>query len=417
MRRRDFLVAGATTAAAVCWPSCIALAAKSDSQVWAPVFARLPPELRALIDDPEYQIQLIWSRIERDSRGRARVRQHPYGVASQRWFSPASVAKLPMALLMAERLSAHGLDNLAEVRLSAAPETGEWPADEPLSETFRRSCNRTFAVSENVPYNRWYDYLGADAVNTRLAQLGYSDTRLIARYGSPDREANRRSRGGVLLAADGREVEQRAAMTAAERRFPFGQAMVGRGWQNNDGSMVPGPRDFSYANFMPLRDNLGMLQAFVLPESVPAKRRWRIAEPLRMQLLQAMALRPRESDDPRYDEATHYDGYARWFLVGDGKQRYPDNVRVLSKSGMAYGYLSEVAYLQDRDSGAECMLGAAIHVNRDGVYNDDQYEYETIGLPFLAALGRAVLDIEREARITSTKNSSAKDRPAKEGGA
>jgi hypothetical protein len=112
-----------------------------------------------------------------------------------------------------------------------------------------------------------------------------------------------------------------------------------------------------------------------------------------------LALRPRDSDDPPYDEATHYDGYARWFLVGDGKQRYPDGIRALSKSGMAYGYLSEVAYLQDRDSGAECMLAAAIHVNRDGIYNDDQYEYESIGMPFLAALGRAVLDVEREARI------------------
>ncbi len=314
----------------------------------------------------------------------------------RRWFSPASVAKLPMALLMAERLSAHGLDAHAEIRLSAPPETGEWPVDEPLGETFRRGCNRTFAISENVPYNRWYEYLGADAVNARLAALGYPDTRLIARLGSADRDANRRSRGGVLLAADGRMVEQRDAMTAAERRFPFGQAMVGRGWKNNDGSTTTGPRDFSYSNFMPLADSLGMLQAFVLPDTVPAKRRWRIDEPLRAQLLQAMALRPRDSDDPHYDEATHHDGYARWFLVGDGPQRYPEGVRVLGKSGMAYGYLSEVAYLQDRDSGAECMLAAAIHVNRDGIYNDDQYEYDDIGLPFLAALGRAVLDVERE---------------------
>ena len=86
---------------------------------------------------------------------------------------------------------------------------------------------------------------------------------------------------------------------------------------------------------------------------------------------------------------------ARWFLVGDGKQRYPDGVQAPGKSGMAYGYLSEVAYLQDRDSGAECLLATAIHVNRDGIYNDDRYEYESIGLPFLAALGRAVLDVER----------------------
>jgi Beta-lactamase enzyme family len=413
MRRRDFLAVGAASMAVASWPSRIALAATSDgwlaasmpsskiqpADAWAPVFERLPPSLRGLIDDPQYQIQLIWTRIVRDARGRPRLRRAEYGLTPQRWFSAASVSKLPMALLMAERLSAHGLNASAEIRLSAAPETGEWPADEPLSETFQRGCNRTFAVSENVPFNRWYEYLGADAVHARLARLGYPDTRLIARLGSSDREANRRSRGGALLAADGRIVERTEAMTAAERRFPFGSAMAGSGWQNDDGSVALGPRDFSYANFMPLADSLGMLQAFVLPETVPAKRRWRIAEPLRAQLLKALALRPRDSDDPRYDEAEHYDGYARWFLVGDGKQRYPEGLRVSGKSGMAYGYLSEVAHLQDRDAGAECLLAAAIHVNRDGIYNDDRYEYDSIGLPFLAALGRAVLDVERDARL------------------
>lgn len=393
MRRRDVLAVGAASLLMSAWPASFAAAAERD--VWAPVFERLPPALRGLIDDPEYQIQLLWWRIGRQPNGRVRLRRHAYGLAPQRWFSPASVAKLPMALLMAERLSAQGLDADAQIRLQAAPETGEWPQDEALSETFRRGCNRTFSISENVPYNRWYDYLGADAVNRRLAQLGYRDTRLIARLGSPDREANRRSRGGALLAADGRVVESTAAMTAAERRFPFGSAKAGRGWQNADGSVTPGPRDFSYTNFMPLSDSLGMLQAFVLPDTVPAKQRWRIAEPLRDQLLQALALRPRESEDPRYDEAEYFDGYARWFLVGDGKQRYPDAVRVLGKTGMAYGYLSEVAYMQDRDSGAEFLLAASVHVNRDGVYNDDRYEYETIGLPFLAAFGRAVLEVER----------------------
>ncbi len=406
MRRRDFLAAGAVSLAAAGWPSRIALAAATDDPVlssniqsaeaWAPVFERLPPSLRGLIDDPQYQVQLIWSRIERDARGRPRLRRFEYGLTPQRWFSAASVSKLPMALLMAERLSAHGLDANAEIRLNAAPETGEWPDEEPLSETFQRGCNRTFAISENVPFNRWYDYLGADAVHARLAKLGYPDTRLIARLGSPDREANRRCRGGALLAADGRVVERTEAMTAAERRFPFGSAMAGSGWQNDDGSVTPGARDFSYANFMPLADSLGMLQAFVMPETVPTKRRWKIADPLRAQLLQALALHPRDSADPRYDEVKYYDGYARWFLVGDGKQRYPDGVHAPGKSGMAYGYLTEVAYLQDRNSGAECMLAAAIHVNRDGIYNDDRYEYENIGLPFLVALGRAVLDVERD---------------------
>lgn len=73
-----------------------------------------------------------------------------------------------------------------------------------------------------------------------------------------------------------------------------------------------------------------------------------------------------------------------------------NGLSVSGKSGMAYGSLSEVAYVVDRDSGAECMLAASIRVNADGIFNDDRYEYETVGIPFMAAWARAVLDVERE---------------------
>ena len=220
--------------------------------------------------------------------------------------------------------------------------------------------------------------------------------RLIARLGSSDIEANRRSGGGVLLSADGRVLRRFPARVAAVRRFPFGRVRVGVGWQNDDGSVTPGPHDFSHANFLPLADSLRMLQAFVAPESVPAAQRWKIDGALRARLLRGLALRPRDSTSPRYPEAAFPDGHARWFFVGDGKARYADGLSVSGKSGMAYGSLSEVAYVVDRDSGVECMLAASIQVNADGIFNDDRYEYDSLGIPFMAAWARAALEVERE---------------------
>jgi hypothetical protein len=133
----------------------------------------------------------------------------------------------------------------------------------------------------------------------------------------------------------------------------------------------------------------------VSPESVPPAQRWRIDGALRARLLRALALRPRDCEDPMYPEADYPDGHARWFFVGDGRARYAPGLSVFGKTGMAYGSLSEVAWVVDRDSGAECLLAARILVNADGIYNDDRYEYDDIGLPFLAAWSRAVLDVER----------------------
>lgn len=395
MQRRGFLCLSAFGLACAAVPHGLRAALRTSSP-WDGVFARMPPALAALVDDPQHAVQLRWVRIQRDADGARRFVAHDHGLAPRRWFPAASVVKLPMALLMAEAVQAAGGDANCLLRLDTPPASGEW-GDEPLVDTFAHGIDRTFAVSENRPFNRWYELLGGGDVHRRLAQLGYPHVRLIARLGSSDIEANRRSGGGTLLSADGRELRRFPAGVASARRVPFGPVRVGLGWQNDDGSVTPGPHDFSHANFLPLTDSLRMLQAFVSPESVPAAQRWKIDGALRARLLRAMALRPRESTSPAYPEAEYPDGYARWFFVGDGTARYPDGLSVSGKSGMAYGSLSEVAYVVDRDSGAEYMLAASLLANADGIFNDDHYEYDTVALPFMAALGRAVLDVERAA--------------------
>ena len=42
----------------------------------------------------------------------------------------------------------------------------------------------------------------------------------------------------------------------------------------------------------------------------------------------------------------------------------------------------------------EFMLSATIHCNSDGIYNDDRYEYDSVGFPFLRNLGIAIYDHE-----------------------
>jgi hypothetical protein len=393
MHRRDFI---GMSALALAFGARAATRAPSPDPAFDSVFARMAPQWVAVARDPAHAVRLRWVRVERDAGGARRFRTHDFGAERDRiWAPAASVAKLPMALLMAEAVQAGGGGPDSVLRLDAPPATGNW-GDEPLTERFARGIDRTFAVSDNRPFNRWYELLGGDRVHRRLAELGYPHARLIARLGSPDREANRRSGGGTLESPDGRVLARFAPAEAEARRFPFGEARLGEGWQNDDGTLVPGAHDFSYANFLPLADSLRMLQAFVSPDSVPAAQRWKIDGTLRARLLRALGLRPRDSDDPVYPEAGYPDGHARWFFVGDGRERYPAGLSVFGKTGMAYGSLSEVAWVVDRDSGAECLLAARILVNADGIYNDNRYEYDGIGLPFLAAWSRAVLDHERE---------------------
>ena len=44
------------------------------------------------------------------------------------------------------------------------------------------------------------------------------------------------------------------------------------------------------------------------------------------------------------------------------------------------------------------MLTTTILVNKDSIYNNDNYEYDTIGIPFLAQLGRELYKISLESK-------------------
>jgi hypothetical protein len=363
---------------------------------WDELFRRLPPALRAVAIASRHQVQIVHTRVERRSGQPPRLIHHRYGADPAPWFAAASLVKLPAAALALERVALHGLDGSARIVLDAPPASGDWPPAESLDQTVERCIRRVITVSDNAEYNRLYEFLGPDAIQARLAQLGFADARLIARLGSFDPVANRAVGGSRLLRADGALIERRPPRRSAIAwRYPFGQVLRGRGWMDGE-TLVPGPHDFSHANFIPLDTMHQMVAGLAVPDAIPAIRRFDHSPALCALLVEAMSLFPRQCPDPRYDAREYPDNWAKFLVVGDSNAQAPDWLRHVGKSGMAYGYLSDCAWLADVDAGVECIVSAVVHANADGVFNDDRYEYETVALPFLAALGRAALALARE---------------------
>jgi hypothetical protein len=81
-------------------------------------------------------------------------------------------------------------------------------------------------------------------------------------------------------------------------------------------------------------------------------------------------------------------------MFGDTKEPIPSSIRIFDKCGESYGYLIDNAYIVDFEKRIEFLLTAVIQVNQDQIYNDDKYEYDEIGFPFLANLGRMIYDYE-----------------------
>ena len=84
---------------------------------------------------------------------------------------------------------------------------------------------------------------------------------------------------------------------------------------------------------------------------------------------------------------------------GAEKGDLPKNIRIFNKIGGAYGFLIDVSYFVDFDKKVEFMLSAAIYCNKDGILNDDKYDYE-VGYPFMKQLGRIIYDYELKRKKT-----------------
>ena len=65
-------------------------------------------------------------------------------------------------------------------------------------------------------------------------------------------------------------------------------------------------------------------------------------------------------------------------------------IRVYNKIGQAYGTSVDNALIKNYQDNIEFILTATIYTIKNKVVNDNVYEYEEIGIPFLARLSRSI---------------------------
>jgi len=134
-----------------------------------------------------------------------------------------------------------------------------------------------------------------------------------------------------------------------------------------------------------------MPKRIIFPEMYTEEERFDLSPAQRSFLLNAMKAVPREAG---YSAEDYYDSYGKFFIYGDSKEPIPPHMSIYNKVGYAYGTLTDCAYIKDGKNGVEFMVTATILVNADGVFNDNEYEYEEIGIPFLSALGSELYRLE-----------------------
>ncbi|GJM34369.1 MAG: hypothetical protein DHS20C18_33700 [Saprospiraceae bacterium] len=359
-------------------------------------------QLGVWADHPEtYEVQIIYTQIDRDEKNRPQFSSHTYGVNANRYFYPASTVKMPTAFMALEKLNQlniKGLDKYTPMKTGAVtPPQSPVVTDstaENLLPSIAHYIRKIFLVSNNDAYNRLYEFLGQRYLNQGLRDKGYTDLRLIHRLSAPgfDSEANRHSNPVSFYDFDTLHYYQGEVYSMAPQGLDLEDEVRGKAYMNHEGKIISKPFDFTQKNFVSLQNLHDILKAVLFPEVVPEHQRFQLTEDDYRFLYDSMSKLPKESRFPKSEES---DNYVKFWMYGDSSPTdIPDQIRIFNKVGWAYGYLTDVAYIIDVEQNIEFMLAGVIHVNANQTYNDGQYEYHEIGLPFFKQLGQVIYEHE-----------------------
>jgi hypothetical protein len=367
------------------------------------------PTLKKIAKDKkEYEVQVRYTQIDRDANGQPKFKSFDYNVNPNFYFYPASTIKMPVAIIALQRLNelkketGKNIDrNTALYHFSTRPPQDDYVVDELTGKapTSSNYIDQIFSVSDNNASNRLFELLGAEYLNNALYKVGAFTTSHITHrvgvsgYGPGDND--------YVNEVQFKDEDRELIHTVAGKKSVFNRTaklkdqMKGKGYMNSQDSIIMTPFDFSKKNFICLNDLEGCMKRVLFPEIFPVSQRFNLTKDDYTFLRRSMSLIPR--DLPYFANDTHlYDNYVKFFYDGDSTSVIPSTTKIYNKVGWAYGYLTDCSYYVDEKTNTEFMLTATIKVNKDGIFNDGVYEYDSVGLPFFRALGRVVLDYDRK---------------------
>lgn len=359
-----------------------------------------------LVNSEQYEVQILYTQIDRDSLNIPHFTTYSYRVNPANYFYPASTVKFPATVLALEKIN--GFQNpdinrnttllIDSVRTEQTSAFSDSTSENGLP-SVAQYIRKILMVSDNDAFNRLYEFIGQQPFNERLQALELNDSRIQHRLSvSFTNEENLFTNPWKLVKGDSilfqnPLIKSDLNLTAASPIFK------GIGYYSGD-SLINEPFEFTYKNSFPLEDQQELLKKVLFPNATD--------HPLQLTpsdytfLYQYLSQFPSESTYPNYTDLP--DNYCKYLFYGDGSTPIDKSIRIFNKIGQAYGYLTDNAYFMDEENGVEFLLAATIHVNKDQIFNDDAYEYDEIGVPFLTEIGRSIYEYEKERPKVFTPN-------------
>nr|WP_214446648.1 serine hydrolase [Flavihumibacter rivuli] len=347
-----------------------------------------------------FKVQVIYTQIDRKKDNSPTFTSHYFNVDDQAYFYPASTVKMPIAILSLEKLNqlkVAGVDRnsamITDTSFSGQTSVYNDPTSPDGKPSVAHYAKKIFLVSDNDAYNRLYEFLGQEGINRSLQSKGLKHSAIHHRLELALTEEENRQTNPIRFFGDTGQLVYEQPAQRSNEKFRHRHDSIGLAHYRK-GQLINRPLDCSAKNKFPLDELTAVLKAVMFPDAVTAGHRFNLTESDIQFLWQYMSQLPSETKYPSYDSTLYWDAYVKFLLWGAEKGKLPDHIRIFNKVGDGYGFLTDVAYVVDFRNNIEFMLSATIYCNSDGVVNDDHYDYETVGFPFMKHLGEVIYQHE-----------------------
>lgn len=364
------------------------------------------PIIKKVISDPDkYELQIRYTAIDRSS-AKTSYTHYDYRVDSTQYFYPASTVKMPTAFAAVEFINELSNSNVPiDIYTPMKIDSTRTPHRDQSIDSCTSSglptvagfVKEIFTISDNGAYNQLYSLINQSVLNEKLYSKGaFTNSHITSRVGVSGYNDLENTFSKTIKFMDGDLAI--FSLIGDQYKFDYtsdyNDCLKGLGYIDANDSLVMQPFDMCTKNFVSIQDLESTLMRIIDPYHFKPSERFAINEKDREYILNCMKTLPREV--PCYKNNPNYtDNYCKFLMYGDD-QHIPENIEIYNKIGLAYGYLTDCAYIKDTENNIDFFLTCTMSVNENQIYNDGIYEYDEVGLPFMAELGKIIYRHELE---------------------
>ena len=371
-----------------------------------------PEQFGEILNNPdEYRLQLFYTQIDRDENNFPHFKEYSYRLNPVEYFYPASTVKMPLAILTLDKinnLNIPGFTKSSTLYYDSVGARQEVIYNNPYAvngkQTIEQAIREIFLVSDNNAANRLFEFVGQENIHAKLAEKGYTDAYIRNRLELGRTQEESRQTQAIDAYDDNGKLIYHFNPQYNKQPLPNYNVQLGKGYLNNNDSLINSPLDFSTKNRIYLNDLHHILQSVLFYEQTPKAQQFNLTKEDRQFLIKWMHTLPTESTYPTYDTTDYWPAYCKFMFMGSEKGPIPSNIKIFNKVGDAYGFLLDISYIIDPVNKVEFMLSGVIYCNKDGILNDSKYDYETVGYPFYKNIGRLFYEYELKRKKTYLPN-------------